>query len=168
MDKAADPEQPGKPTGPHPPVTSAAEQVTDASDVYLETGETPLNRGFRLAKFEVFNWGTFDGAVHSFEPRGATSLLVGENGAGKSTLVDAMLTLLVRPGVRNYNVAAGGGKKERDEKSYIRGAYDRTAGGDGKPEVQILRTGLGYYRRCLRYSRINLAGGRLPSVKFCI
>lgn len=70
--------------------------------------------GYRLATFEVFNWGTFDGQVHSISPHGTTCLLVGENGAGKSTLVDAMLTLLVRPGVRNYNVAAGAGKKERD------------------------------------------------------
>lgn len=112
--------------------------------------QVPVNqRGFRLYKFEVFNWGTFDGSVHRLTPRGAASLLVGENGAGKSTLVDAMLTLLVRPGVRNYNVAAGAGKKERDEKSYIRGAYDRTAGGDGKPAVQYLRGGSGYYSALL-------------------
>ncbi len=149
MDRAADQEPSRKPNDPGEPVTSSAEQVTHTSDAYLETGETRRSRGFRLAKLEVFNWGTFDRAVHSFEPRGAASLLVGENGAGKSTLVDAMLTLLVRPGVRNYNVAAGAGKKERDEKSYIRGAYDRTAGGDGKPEIQILRTGTGYYSALL-------------------
>ncbi len=113
-------------------------------------GEVPVNhRGFRLSKLEVFNWGTFDRCVHRFAPRGAASLLVGENGAGKSTLVDAMLTLLVRPGIRNYNVAAGAGKKERDEKTYIRGAYDRTAGGDGKPAVQYLRSARGYYSALL-------------------
>ena len=67
--------------------------------------------GYRLDTFEVFNWGTFDGQVHAIRPRGTTALLVGENGSGKSTLVDAMLTLLVRPGVRNYNVAAGANKK---------------------------------------------------------
>ncbi|MCA9135781.1 MAG: hypothetical protein KDB00_03455 [Planctomycetales bacterium] len=105
--------------------------------------------GFRLATFEVFNWGTFDGQVHSFKPDGTTSLLVGENGAGKSTLVDAMLTLLVRPGVRNYNVAAGATKKERDERTYIRGAYDRTAGRDEKPQIQYLREGGGFYTALL-------------------
>lgn len=105
--------------------------------------------GFRLATFEVYNWGTFDGQVHSFAPQGATSLLVGENGSGKSTLVDAMLTLLVRPGVRNYNVAAGATKKERDERTYIRGAYDRTAGRDEKPQIQYLRDGSGFYTALL-------------------
>ncbi|TWT75300.1 ATP-binding protein [Allorhodopirellula solitaria] len=108
-----------------------------------------LRLGFRLATFEVFNWGTFDGRVHSISPLGTSCLLIGENGAGKSTLVDAMLTLLVRPGVRNYNVAAGAGKKERDERTYIRGAYDRTAGSDEKPRIQYLREGNGYYTALL-------------------
>lgn len=81
--------------------------------------------GFRLAYFEVFNWGTFDsarGQIYRMEPQGRTALLVGQNGSGKSTLVDALLTLLVQPGVRNYNVAAGSKKRERDERSYIKGA----------------------------------------------
>ncbi|WP_068137526.1 ATP-binding protein [Roseimaritima ulvae] len=105
--------------------------------------------GFRLATFEVFNWGTFDGHVHAIHPNGTSCLLVGENGAGKSTLVDAMLTLLVRPGVRNYNVAAGATKKERDERTYIRGAYDRTAGRDERPQIQYLRDGGGFYSALL-------------------
>lgn len=118
--------------------------------LFDETDRQPTKlRGFRLSKFEVFNWGTFDREVHSFLPRGETSLLVGENGAGKSTLIDAMLTLLVRPGVRNYNVAAGATKKERDERTYIRGAYDRTAGRDDKPKIQYLREGSGYYTALL-------------------
>jgi len=56
--------------------------------------------------------GTFDGAVHALNLDGQTTLLVGQNGAGKSTLVDALLTLLVRPGkTRNYNLAAGANKR---------------------------------------------------------
>lgn len=101
--------------------------------------------GYRLAKLEVYNWGTFDGAVYSVQPRGQTTLLIGENGSGKSTLVDAMLTLLVRPQTRNYNVAAGATKNERDERTYIRGAYDRTLGEGGRPQVQYLRTGRNQY-----------------------
>lgn len=112
-------------------------------------GDVLRQPGFRLSTFEVFNWGTFDGQVHRFSPHGASSLLIGENGAGKSTLVDAMLTLLVRPGIRNYNVAAGANKKERDERTYIRGAYDRTAGRDEKPQIQYLREGSGYYTALL-------------------
>ncbi len=123
----------------HPISISQDSDVTHASQT----------AGFRLATFEVFNWGTFDGQVHSISPHGTTCLLVGENGAGKSTLVDAMLTLLVRPGVRNYNVAAGAAKKERDERTYIRGAYDRTAGRDEKPQIQYLRDGNGFYTALL-------------------
>ncbi len=113
--------------------------------------ETELNDlapplpGFRLAKLEIYNWGTFDGAVYSAKPRGQTTLLIGENGSGKSTLVDALLTLLVRPQTRNYNVAAGATKNERDERTYIRGAFDRTLGEGGRPQVQYLRSGRGHY-----------------------
>ncbi len=80
-----------------------------AMDLPIDDLPPPLP-GYRLAKLEVYNWGTFDGAVYSVQPRGQTTLLIGENGSGKSTLVDAMLTLLVRPQTRNYNVAAGATK----------------------------------------------------------
>lgn len=86
--------------------------------------------GYRLKKLEVTNWGTFDstdGRVFSMALDGRTALLVGQNGSGKSTLVDALLTLLVQPGVRNYNVAAGAKKRERDERTYLRGACGRSS-----------------------------------------
>ncbi len=105
--------------------------------------------GYRLSKLEVYNWGTFDGAVHSVMPDCKTTLLVGENGSGKSTLIDALLTLLVKPQTRNYNVAAGAMKNERDERSYIRGAHDRTIGEGGKPQVQYLRSAQGHYTALL-------------------
>ncbi|WP_166820363.1 ATP-binding protein [Thalassoroseus pseudoceratinae] len=103
--------------------------------------------GYRLHHLELTNWGTFDstsaasrGLVYRLEPDGQTGLLIGENGSGKSTLVDALLTLLVRPAVRNYNVAAGAKKRERDERTYIRGAYDRRSRSeDGGSDVQFLR-----------------------------
>lgn len=118
------------------------------NSVSFDRDRPPL-QGFRLAKLEVYNWGTFDGAVYSVHPAGQTTLLVGENGSGKSTLVDAMLTLLVRPQTRNYNVAAGASKNERDEKTYIRGAYDRTVGDGGRPQIQYLRSGSGHYTALL-------------------
>ncbi|MEY4530095.1 MAG: hypothetical protein RLZZ156_816 [Deinococcota bacterium] len=84
-------------------------------------------RGFRLEKFEVYNWGTFNHHVWSLEVNGGTALLVGANGSGKSTLVDAFLTLLVSSRQRNYNQASGDvAKRERNETSYVRGAYKRT------------------------------------------
>lgn len=111
--------------------------------------DRPPLPGYRLSKIEIYNWGTFDGSVFSVQPRGQTTLLVGENGSGKSTLVDAVLTLLVRPQTRNYNVAAGAAKNERDERTYIRGAYDRTVGDTGRPQIQYLRSGAGHYTALL-------------------
>ena len=81
--------------------------------------------------------------MHALNLEGQTTLLVGQNGAGKSTLVDALLTLLVRPGkTRNYNLAAGANKTERTERSYILGAYDRRSQEeDNRGEVRYLRPG---------------------------
>ncbi len=98
--------------------------------------------GFRLKKLEVTNWGTFDssaGQVYRLAPEGRTALLVGQNGSGKSTLVDALLTLLVQPGVRNYNVAAGAKKRERDERTYIRGACGRSSHDEAGSATDYLR-----------------------------
>jgi uncharacterized protein YPO0396 len=82
--------------------------------------------GFRLQRFEVLNWGTFDRRPWVLDLGGEIALLTGDNGSGKSTLVDGLLTLLVPNKRRNYNQASSGsGKKERDEKSYIQGAYAR-------------------------------------------
>jgi uncharacterized protein YPO0396 len=110
----------------------------------------PPAPGYRLDQLEVFNWGTFDstaGDVHAIPIRGETTLLVGQNESGKSTLVDALLTLLVRPGIsRNYNVAAGAGKGERTERTYVRGAYERRSSDDShRGEIKYLRGAQGYY-----------------------
>lgn len=124
--------------------------VTKISDLFDNQADLrPPLPGYRLSKLEVYNWGTFDGAVHSVLPDCKTTLLVGENGSGKSTLIDALLTLLVRPQTRNYNVAAGAMKNERDERSYIRGAHDRTIGEGGKPQIQYLRSAQGHYTALL-------------------
>ena len=109
--------------------------------------------GYRLHKLEIYNWGTFDssrGNVHTVRPKGDTTLLIGQNGSGKSTLVDALLTLLVRPVVRNYNVAAGAHKQERDERTYIKGAYGRLGRDeDNRAEVQFLRPNGNHYAALL-------------------
>jgi uncharacterized protein YPO0396 len=82
--------------------------------------------GLRLERLEVYNWGTFNGKIWSITPQGGTSLLTGANGSGKSSLVDALLTLLVAPGRRNYNQSAGSEKRrERTEKTYVLGAYGK-------------------------------------------
>ncbi|WP_193198995.1 ATP-binding protein [Nostoc sp. MG11] len=87
--------------------------------------------GFRLQRFEVLNWGTFDQRPWVLNLVGEMALLTGANGSGKSTLVDGLLTLLVSNKRRNYNQASSAtGKKERDEKSYVQGAYGRTRAED--------------------------------------
>ena len=98
--------------------------------------------GFRLKKVEVLNWGTFHGRVHRIAPDGSTALLTGHNGSGKSTLVDALTTLLVpnRHQQRSYNLAAGEGKKERSERSYVLGAYGSKQSEDSnRAQTRFLR-----------------------------
>lgn len=98
--------------------------------------------GFRLQRFEVFNWGTFHGRIWQLQPHGQTALLTGENGSGKSTLVDGLLTLLVPNAKRAYNQASGaGGKRERDERSYVLGAYGKIQREDEfGSQTQMLRS----------------------------
>ena len=85
--------------------------------------------GFRLARLEIYNWGTFDGQIWVMAPDGQTGVLTGANGSGKSTVVDALLTLLVEGRQRNYNLASGAGSsRERSERTYVRGQYSRSRG----------------------------------------
>jgi uncharacterized protein YPO0396 len=97
--------------------------------------------GFRLQRLEIYNWGTFNHHVWTLEPGGNTALLTGANGSGKSTLVDALLTLLVPHARRSYNQASGVEKRrERDERTYVRGAYGRVRDGESNAGViQFLR-----------------------------
>ena len=95
--------------------------------------------GYRLRRLEVYNWGTFDGAVWPFELGGDTSLLTGEIGSGKSTLVDAILTLLISQQKINYNKAADSGSKERSLNSYVRGYYAKRSNAEGEEEPVALR-----------------------------
>lgn len=82
-----------------------------------------IQKGFRLHRLEVFNWGTFDQRIWKIEPKGYNSLLTGDIGSGKSTLVDAITTLLVPPQKITYNKAAGAEWKERTLLSYVRGEH---------------------------------------------
>ncbi|WP_303105130.1 ATP-binding protein [uncultured Mitsuokella sp.] len=103
-------------------------------NLFDTTGELP-KLGYRLQRLEVYNWGTFDQRVWSFELGGEAALLTGDVGSGKSTLVDAILTLLVPPRKVTYNKAADADARERDLASYVLGYYAqrRTADGGGRP-----------------------------------
>ncbi|MEH6821621.1 MAG: SbcC/MukB-like Walker B domain-containing protein [Dietzia psychralcaliphila] len=90
------------------------------SSVELDAGGRP---GFRLARLEVYNWGTFDSRVWQLEPGGETLLLTGDIGSGKSTLVDAVSTLMLPSHRIDYNKAAGAARKERTLRSYVEGHH---------------------------------------------
>ena len=98
--------------------------------------------GFRLSYVEIYNWGTFDGKIWKLQPNGKNSLLTGANGSGKTTLVDAILTLLVPPNKRHYNQSSGAeSKRERDETSYVLGAYGTLQSESGlAAKTRYLRT----------------------------
>lgn len=103
------------------------------------TGERPLPfgddeiAGVRLAQFQLFNWGTFHGAVQRLTLDGANALLTGQIGAGKSTIVDGLTTLFSPPSKVVFNRAAGADKSERTLQTYVLGYYrnivDEDAGG---------------------------------------
>ena len=87
----------------------------------IEGGEA--RSGFRLHRFEVLNWGTFDKRVWSMPPGGHNSLLTGDIGSGKSTMVDGLTTLLTPPQKITFNKAAGAEARERSLRSYVRGYF---------------------------------------------
>jgi uncharacterized protein YPO0396 len=79
--------------------------------------------GFRLHRFELYNWGTFHERIWVLPLDGKNGLLTGEIGSGKSTVVDAITTLLVPPNRVAYNKAAGAEFKERTLRSYVEGFF---------------------------------------------
>src|SRR5690606_17450772 len=89
----------------------------------LDFAVSDARAGFRLQRFDVYNWGTFDKRVWVLEPHGENSLVTGDIGSGKSTLVDALTTLLVPANRITYNKAAGADTRERTLRSYVLGHY---------------------------------------------
>jgi len=97
--------------------------MSEQPSLDLEGGTNAPLAGARLHRLEVFNWGTFDQRVWSFELGGRNALLTGDIGSGKSTLVDALTTLLVPAHRVAYNKAAGADTRERSLRSYVLGHY---------------------------------------------
>lgn len=112
----------------------------------LNTATDQQVAGYRLTRLEVLNWGTFDGQVWDIQPGGSNALLTGDIGSGKSTLVDAITTLLVPHQKITFNKAAGAETRERNLKSYIRGAYkNEKVAQTGKARDVYLRSGEDHY-----------------------
>lgn len=80
---------------------AATDRNTDPADL----------AGHRLARLELYNWGTFDQRVWNFRPDGRNSLLTGDIGSGKSTVVDAVTTLLLPAHRISYK--QGGGRRDQ-------------------------------------------------------
>lgn len=91
--------------------------------VELDADDAQRLPGSRLQRLEVYNWGTFDQRVWTFDVGGRNALLTGDIGSGKSTLVDAITTLLLPSQRIAYNKAAGAETRERSLKSYVVGHY---------------------------------------------
>jgi uncharacterized protein YPO0396 len=84
---------------------------------------TDHRSGFRLARLELYNWGTYDQRVWTLSPDGSNALVTGDIGSGKSTIVDAVTTLLLPAHKIAYNKAAGAENRERSLRSYVLGHY---------------------------------------------
>lgn len=114
--------------------------------------------GFRLERFEVFNWGTFDQRVWCIETNGENALLTGDIGSGKSTLVDALTTLLVPAHRVVFNKAAGAETRERSLASYVRGYYKSEKDAERLAAKSVALRGLGSYSvilGCFRNDHFN-------------
>jgi len=79
--------------------------------------------GYRLARLELYNWGTFNDKVWALESNGENTLLTGDIGSGKSSIVDAVTTLLLPSQKISYNKAAGAEARERSLRSYVLGYF---------------------------------------------
>ena len=122
------------------------------------TPDMPKTPGFRLERFEVFNWGTFDQRVWRIETNGENALLTGDIGSGKSTLVDALTTLLVPAHRVVFNKAAGAETRERSLASYVRGYYKSEKDDERLAAKSVALRGLGSYSvilGCFRNEHFN-------------
>lgn len=121
-------------------------------------GPRSVRPGFRLDRFEVYNWGTLDRRVWGLDCRGENALLTGDIGSGKSTLVDGISTLLIAPQKITYNRAAGAEARERTLRTYVLGHYKSERGGTGSAAKPIALRDHNHYSVILgRFTNAQLA-----------
>ena len=109
---------------------------------------------FRMARLQVFNWGTFSD-LHDIPVSERGFLIVGRSGAGKSTLLDAFSALLVPPRWIDFNAAAREADRsgrDRNLVSYVRGAWAAQSDADsGEYATRYLRSGTTWSAIALNY-----------------
>lgn len=109
---------------------------------------------FRMARLQVYNWGTFSG-LHDVPISEQGFLFVGRSGAGKSTLLDAFSALLIPPRWVDFNAAAREAEKtgrDRNLVSYIRGAWaEQKDDSSGEIATRYLRPGTTWSALALTY-----------------
>ncbi len=117
-----------------------------------------LREQFRMARLQVFNWGTFT-RLHDIPISERGFLIVGPSGAGKSTLLDAFSALLVPPRWVDFNAAAREADRtgrDRNLASYVRGAWSAQSDStSGAAVTRYLRTGTTWSAIALTYRNAN-------------
>lgn len=117
-----------------------------------------LRQQFRMARLQVYNWGTF-GGLHDIAISEKGFLIVGRSGAGKSTLLDAFSALLVPPRWIDFNAAAREADRagrDRNLVSYVRGAWSaQSDSGSGETATRYLRDGTTWSAIALSYRNGN-------------
>ena len=96
---------------------------------------------WRLARIELFNWGTFD-KYHVIDVSREGLLLTGASGSGKSTIIDAISTVMSPAAKTGYNAAASNGARRdrgRNYNNYVRGAWGHASDGAGETTRKFLR-----------------------------
>lgn len=96
---------------------------------------------WRLARIELYNWGTFHG-YHVIDVSRDGLLLTGASGSGKSTIVDAISTVMAPKAKLSYNAAASnGGRRDagRNYNNYVRGAWGHASDSAGGTTKKFLR-----------------------------
>jgi len=125
----------------------------------LSADQQALDQQFRMARLQVYNWGTFSG-LHDIPISARGFLMVGRSGSGKSTLLDAFAALLTPPRWVDFNAAAREAERsgrDRNLVSYIRGAWaDQKDDASGEIATRYLRQGTTWSAIALSYR--NAAG----------
>ena len=114
----------------------------------------------RLARIQIYNWGTF-GGYHDLPVPRSGLLLTGPSGSGKSSLLDALSAVLVPAKHLRFNAAAqdaGTNDRSRTVLSYVRGAYRRvTQETTGEVVTDYLRPGATRSGIALTFTRLHPA-----------